>query len=113
MSAATHEGFDTLIDETAKMLDTLPPVKHFEAEAEEENPVPDGSFEIIMDGPVYVVTGPGMERLIDSVNFDDLDSVKWFHRTLRKLGIIDALREKGAGEGSDVRIADMEFDFIE
>ena len=113
VSAATHEGFDTLIDETAKMLDTLPPVKHFEAEAEEENPVPDGSFEIIMDGPVYVVTGPGMERLIDSVNFDDLDSVKWFHRTLRKLGIIDALREKGAGEGSDVRIADMEFDFIE
>ena len=66
-----------------------------------------------MDGPVYVVEGPGMERLIDSVNFDDLDSMNWFHRMLRKLGIIDALREKGAGEGSTVRIAEMEFDFVE
>jgi GTP-binding protein len=54
-----------------------------------------------------------MERLIDSVNFDDLESMNWFHRMLRKLGIIDALREKGAGEGSTVRIAEMEFDFVE
>ena len=54
-----------------------------------------------------------MERLIDSVNFDDLESMNWFHRMLRKMGVIDALREKGAGEGSTVRIADMEFDFVE
>lgn len=113
VSAATHEGFDALLDETAKMLDTLPPVKHFEAEEEDVISVPDESFEIIMDGPVYVITGPGMERLIDSVNFDDLESMNWFHRMLRKLGIIDALREKGAGEGSTVRIAEMEFDFVE
>jgi len=113
VSAATHEGFDALLDETAKMLDTLPPVKHFETEEEDVISVPDESFEIIMDGPVYVITGPGMERLIDSVNFDDLESMNWFHRMLRKLGIIDALREKGAGEGSTVRIAEMEFDFVE
>ena len=54
-----------------------------------------------------------MERLIASVNFDDHESLNWFHRTLRKMGVIDALREKGAGEGSTVRIAGMEFDFIE
>ena len=113
VSAATHEGFDALLDETAKMLDTLPPVKHFETEEEDDISLPDESFEIIMDGSVYVVTGPGMERLIESVNFDDLESMNWFHRMLRKLGIIDALREKGAGEGSTVRIADMEFDFVE
>ena len=95
------------------MLDTLPPVKHFETEEEDVISVPDESFEIIMDGPVYVITGPGMERLIDSVNFDDLESMNWCDRMLRKLGIIDALREKGAGEGSTVRIAEMEFDFVE
>ena len=64
-------------------------------------------------GAVYVVEGPGMERLIESVNFDDLESLNWFHRTLRRLGVIDALREKGAGEGSTVRIAEMEFEFVE
>ena len=60
-----------------------------------------------------MVEGPGMERLIDSVNFDDLESLNWFHRTLRRLGVIDALTAQGAKEGSTVRIADMEFDFVE
>lgn len=113
VSAATHEGFDALLDETARMLETLPPIRHYETEEEDEIAVPDSSFEIVMDGSVFVVSGPGMERLIDSVNFDDLDSLNWFHRMLRKLGIIDALRAKGAGEGSTVRIAEMEFDFVE
>ena len=54
-----------------------------------------------------------MERLINSVNFDDQDSLNWFHRTLRRLGVIDALRNAGAGEGSTIRINEMEFDFIE
>ena len=39
--------------------------------------------------------------------------LNWFHRTLRDRGIIQALRDKGAGEGSTVSIGDMEFDFIE
>ena len=113
VSAATHEGFDALLDETARMLETLPPILHYEEEEEELPPADPDAFEIVMDGPVFEVTGPGMERLIDSVNFDDTESLNWFHRTLRRLGVIDALREKGAGEGSTVRIADMEFDCVE
>jgi len=54
-----------------------------------------------------------MERLIDSVNFGDQESLNWFHRTLRRLGVIDSLRAAGAGEGDTVRIHDMEFDFVE
>ena len=114
VSAATHEGFEALLDETARMLETLPPILHYEAEEEPDSEAPlDNSFEIMMDGDVYEVAGPGMERLIDSVNFDDYESMNWFHRMLRKNGVIDALREKGAGEGSTVRIAGMEFDFVE
>ena len=55
----------------------------------------------------------GMDRLIESVNFEDQESLNWFHRTLRRIGVIDALKEAGAKEGSTVQIADMEFDFIE
>ena len=115
VSAAAYAGFDALLDETARMLETLPPILHYEAEEdpEEESGKQDSSFEIVMDGPVFEVVGPGMERLIDSVNFDDLESMNWFHRMLRKMGIIDALREKGAAEGATVRIAEMEFDFVE
>lgn len=115
VSAATHEGFEDLLDETAKMLETLPPILHYQEEANEDDlkEKKETSFDIEMDGPVFAVTGEGMDRLIESVNFDDTDSINWFHRTLRKMGVIDALRDKGAGEGSVVRIAEMEFDFVE
>ena len=113
VSAATHQGFDELIDAAARKLDELPPIQHYV-----EEPVPLAvpevdTFKIVNDGSVYEVIGPSMERLLDSVNFDDEDSMNWFHRTLRRWGVIDKLREAGAGEGSVVRIGEMEFDFIE
>ena len=112
VSAATHTGFDELLDETARVLETLPPIVHFTEETIPEEK-PDQEFKVVFDGKTYEVTGSGMERLIESVNFEDTESLNWFHRTLRRMGIIDALREAGAGEGSTVRIADMEFDFVE
>jgi len=114
VSAATHQGFDALLDETARLLETLPPILHYQEEEDpEEEPKDMDAFEVTLEDGVYVVSGPAMERLIDSVNFEDQDSLNWFHRTLRRLGIIGALKDAGAGEGSTVRIADMEFDFIE
>lgn len=54
-----------------------------------------------------------MTELVRSVNFGDEDSLQYFHRSLRKLGIIDELRRAGAGEGDTVRIEGMEFEFME
>lgn len=113
VSAATHQGFDPLMAKTAEMLRGLPPILPFQEE-EMVIPLTDlASFSIEREDDAYVVEGPAMERLIASVNFDDEDSINWFHRTLRRTGVIDALRKAGAGEGDVVRIDDMEFDFVE
>ena len=113
VSAATHQGFDPLLDKAATMLEALPPIVHFVEEVTFEDRLKPGEFEIVRDGSVYEVTGTVMERLIDSVNFDDDESIAWFHRTLRRWGVIDALRREGAAEGDIVRIGEMEFDFVE
>ena len=49
----------------------------------------------------------------ETLNFDDTESLNWFHRTLRRIGVINALKEAGAKEGSTVRIDNMEFDYVE
>lgn len=113
VSAATHQGFDALLDKTGDMLEALPPIVHFEEEVSYDDSVKPGTFEIVRDGAVFEVVGSSMQHLIDSVNFDDEESMSWFHRTLRKWGVIDALRKAGAQEGDTVRIIDMEFDFVE
>jgi GTPase len=59
------------------------------------------------------VEGSSVTRLVNSVNFDDEESLNWFHRTLRDRGVIEALRDAGAREGSTVVIDDMQFDYID
>ncbi len=114
ISAATGMGVDSLMAEVARTLASLPESEPFR----EEELAPDaleeqGGFSVAKDEGVFVVEGRGAEQLISSVNFDDEESVSWFHRIMRQSGIIDALRSAGAGEGSTVRMGGMEFDFIE
>ena len=113
VSAATRQGFDELMDETSRLLNTLPPPAPFEVEEYPLDIGEKGGFTISKEDGVYDVTGPAMVRLLDSVNFSEEESLNWFHRTLRRMGVIDALREAGAKEGDTVCIENMEFDFVE
>ena len=113
VSAATRQGFDELMGAIVRILPTLPETLVFEAEPEEiaQDEAP---FTVRREGEgYYVVEGRAMEQLIGSINFDDNQSINYFHRTLRSRGVIDALRTAGAKEGDTVAICDMEFDFIE
>ncbi len=111
ISAATHEGLDALMGAIVRMLPELPACAVFEEEPEAI--VPQAPLSIERQGETFVVTGDTVEQLIDSVNFEDRDSLAYFHRTLRNRGVIDALRRAGAREGATVVIGDMEFDFVE
>jgi len=113
VSAATRKGFDALLDAVEARLRDLPPVRPY-SEEEFLDELPDLSgFEVRRQGGVFVVEGSAMDRLINSVNFDDVESIQWFHATLRRTGVIDALRKAGASEGSTVQITDMQFDFVD
>ena len=112
VSAATHQGFEPLLKATSELLETLPPIQHFVEEVEIDEEIKPGTFDVVFDGKVYEVTGSSMDHLLNSVNFDDEESLNWFHRTLRRWGVIDALRAKGAQEGDSVVVGDMEFDFV-
>ena len=114
VSAATHSNFRELMFATVEMLKTCPPAEPFgEEELFELDDLAGAPFEIEVEGGVYFASGRAMDRLIASVNFDNEDSLNYFHRSLRRLGVIDALREKGAEEGDTVVVGEMEFDFVE
>ncbi|MBQ8081050.1 MAG: GTPase ObgE [Clostridia bacterium] len=113
ISAAAHQGFDPLMNCVASTLAELPPAEPFTEQELLFEPLVDATFEVTKEDGVFVVSGPAIVHLVSSVNFEDEESLNWFHRTMRTAGIIDALREKGAKEGSTVRMDDMEFDFVE
>ena len=113
ISAATRQGLDALMNCVSETLASLPPMIPFTEEELLPESLEKTGYEISRDGAVFVVTGSAVVQLLDSVNFSDEESMNWFHRTLRRAGIINALRDAGAREGSTVRMDDMEFDFVE
>ena len=115
VSGATKEGVKELLSEIAKVLDTIPKPEPIEVGQYELHELLEDDFEVSYDkdDDVYTVEGALAERLLDSVNLYDFDSITYFHRMLDRHGILDALREKGAQDGDTIRFVDTEFDFKE
>lgn len=114
VSAATVQGFETLLDRVVQVLDTLPPVLRYEETDLVEGPAYEPGFHITRgDDGVFEVTGGDVEKLLDSTDPDDEISMRRFQQMLVKNGIIAALREMGAKDGDGIRLGEWEFDFME
>ena len=115
ISAATTQGTAELVQATAAMLQTLPPILQYEAEAPSPEELAEnahGGFEIEVEDGVYYVNAMWLEPILRTVNMEDYSSLQYFQRVLRSSGIIDALEEKGIQEGDTVDILGFEFDFV-
>lgn len=114
ISAVTGEGLEELFLKIAKMLEEIP---------KEELEVIDKTVHYTLDeepgwtirreGKYFVVEGKEIETIMRRVNFSDMESLAYFHQTLRKMGIEAALRNKGIKEGDLVKIFDWEFEYEE
>lgn len=114
--APIKHGTKELIDAAAKLLDTLPPVKRYEAEEIpvsmlEEKSKKDG-FTVTVHDDVYIVEAEWLYRILCQTDLDDYESLQYFQRVLQSSGIIDELKNKGIHEGDLVSIYDLEFEYI-
>jgi GTP-binding protein len=113
ISAATRAGVDDLIKEVARILSTIP-VKDLEIDpqdmyVEEEKKF---TYEIHVKDDVYTLEGSFVDRLLNSVNVNDPDSLRYFHKVLKNKGVIDELKELGIQDGDTVKLNDFEFEFL-
>jgi GTP-binding protein len=111
ISAVSGQGVDELLEKTYNLLQSIPVEEHIgEARMirrfEEEVP-----FLIDIINGVYHVSGKRIENLVTMTNLNQDESLQRFQRTVARMGLEDALKEKGIQAGDTVRILDMEFDY--
>ena len=114
--AAIRYGVDELLDCVLENLSKLPPIVRYEPEPpvlKSADEFENTHVDIRVEDGVYFVEGKWLLQLIESVNFDDYESLQYFERVLINTGVIDALRDAGINEGDTVSIYDLEFDFVE
>ena len=115
MCAPILEGTQELIRTVWNKLQTLPPIKKYEAENiplemfEKQN---DKGFTVRVEDDIYFVEAQWLLKILQRTDLDDYESLQYFQRILVSSGIIDALRERGIREGDTVSIYDLEFDFV-
>ncbi len=113
--APINHGVEPLLKEIEKQLSKLPPIAIYEVEKIEHMHADKDQDEVkvINKDGIYFVTGSRVLKLINSVNFDDYESLQYFQKMIISIGVMDALRKAGVKEGDTVNIYDFEFDFVE
>ena len=61
----------------------------------------------------WLVQGKEVERLLQMTKFSNLEATIIFAKKLRKMGIDEELKKRGAKNGDLVKILDYEFEYTE
>ncbi|MBR1654641.1 MAG: GTPase ObgE [Clostridia bacterium] len=115
ISSVTGEGVKELLDYVSKTLKTLPKEDLIEIEEmkkiytlEEKE-----EFTIKREDGIWVVEGPGVERIMRRVNLEDNESMHYFHKSLDRLGVNQALKKAGVKDGDTVSIDGWELEWYD
>lgn len=117
ISAVTGEGVEPLL----YALDTI---LREQEEAEEQTreeklehvvirPERRGLEIHLIDEGLWEVTGSGIERLLAMTDLNNEEAVARLQRSLERMGVFAALRERGVKEGDTVRISNFELEYVE
>ena len=109
-----HEGEEDLFKILVDVLEKLPPAQPivFQPASLEVEESDDFRIEVL-DADVFEVVGGLVKILSRKVNMDDYDSFGYFQRVMKEKGVITALRNAGAKDGSTVIVGELEFDFVD
>ena len=115
ISGVTGEGVSELLDRVSSILKTLPKEEIVE-EAEkkvytlEED---ENEFTVRKEGEIFVVEGKAVNRLMGRINIDDNESMYYFQKKLKELGIEEELKKQGIHEGDYVKMLNWTFEWFE
>ncbi|EHL17768.1 obg family GTPase CgtA [Peptoanaerobacter stomatis] len=117
MSTATVQGVEDILNYCSQLLSQIEEEDIFDDEEyyTDEKAVKKSTddIKIIKEKGIYKIEGDKLERLLYSVNFNDLESMRHFQSVLENTGIFDMLRKDGIQDGDTVSIYGFEFEFYD
>ena len=115
ISGATGEGVEKLLNRVSEVLKTLPKEELVEVEERVVYTLDEDKdgFIVRKDGDKFIIEGKAINRLMGRINVDDNESMYYFQKNLKSLGIEDELKKKGIKEGDLVQILNWTFEWYE
>ena len=113
VSAATNQGLKELLSRVSEALKELPKEELVEEEERIVYTLKEDKekFDVRIEDGVYVVDGPAIEKLLGRVNMEDNESLHYFQKSIKTLGVEARLKEMGIKEGDTVKFVIWEFEW--
>ncbi len=123
ISALTDEGIQELMKKTYELITKTEPFPLKGMKEEEEGgmkvydahkDLKEGDFVILRPSEhLFIITGEEVTKKYNLINLSTDAGITQLIRYLERIGVDDALREKGAKPGDTVRLCDFEFDYLD
>ena len=115
ISAVTGEGLKELFAYVSKILKTLPKEELEEAEEKKVYTLKEEAegFDVRKEDGMYIVDGPAIQKIMSRANLEDNESLYYFQKSIRFLGVEDKLKEMGIKEGDTVKFIDWEMEWYD
>ncbi len=115
ISGVTGQGVPELLNRVSEVLKTLPKEEIVESEERVVYTLDDDKdeFTVRKEGDTFVIEGKAINRLMGRINIDDNESMYYFQKNLKFLGIEDELKKQGIQEGDFVKILNWTFEWYE
>jgi len=112
LSAITGEGVPELMEKTIEVLEkvTMQRVAEKETEVKVFRPRPKGdNIKVHMEGDIFVVQAPGLERIIAGTNLNDHEARRQINRQIGRTAVKKTLEKAGIKAGDKVRCGILEW----
>ncbi len=115
ISGVTGQGVSELLNRVSEILKTLPKEELVESEERVIYTLEDDKddFSVRKEEDIFVIEGKAINRLMGRINIDDNESMYYFQKNLKTLGIEDELKRQGIKEGDLVKILNWTFEWYE
>lgn len=113
ISAATGQGVEPMLFELLERLRSVEEPPHIPVLVPPGASEEEGAWDVVVEEEGFAVVGRRIERLVAMTKLDNDESLRYLHRRLQRIGVIQRLRDAGAEDGDTVRVGEFEFAFTE
>ena len=115
ISGATGQEIKELLNRVSEVLKTLPKEEIVDEEDRVVYTLNDDSndFTVRKEDGIFIIEGKAINRLMGRINIDDNESMYYFEKSLKQLGIEAELKKQGIKEGDTVKVLNWTFEWYE
>ncbi|HOZ55131.1 MAG TPA: GTPase ObgE [Clostridia bacterium] len=114
ISAATGEGISELIKHVSDVLKQLPKEDLIEIQDKKVYTLDESdNYTITKEDDMWLLDGPAIQKIMRRVNLDDNESMHYFQKCFKQLGVNEKLKQAGVQEGDTVKVVDWELEWYD